>query len=180
MSTKSFLLDANAFIEPSRAFYGFDFCPGFWDFLKQEFEVGRIFSLKKVYDELQVGGDRLSEWSKEVVGKAHFVDQGSLPEVASSYEDVSRYVLESTQYNAPAKRTFLQPEEADPWICAYAAVVPCVVVTQEVARPGVKSRVPLPNVLDEFGVQYINIYGCLRQLNARFVLEREASFRDAA
>lgn len=172
MTEKPFLLDANAFIEANRSFYRFEFCPGFWDFLELEFEAGRIFSLKKVYDELQAGGDRLSEWSKDVIGKARFVDQGKSAEVEALYADVSNYVLSSAQYKGPAKRAFLRPEEADPWICAYAAVNPCVVVTQEVKKPDAKKRVPLPNVLANYGVEYMNIFDCLQRLQAKFVLER--------
>ena len=29
----TYLLDANVFIEGSKRYYGFDFCPAFWDWL---------------------------------------------------------------------------------------------------------------------------------------------------
>lgn len=78
--------------------------------------------------------------------------------------------MSSSQFLDTAKREFLQQEEADPWLCAYAAVHHCIVVTHEVADSHVKKRVPLPNVLDAFQVPHVDLFECLRSLAARFVL----------
>lgn len=170
MRDAPFLLDANAFIESHRRFYGHDICPGFWDFVKREFAAGRVLSLGKVRGELIVGGDWLSDWVASEVDRAYFVDQASDGETVLKYQEVSRWVMLSEQFSDTAKREFLQQEEADPWLCAYAAVHHCVVVTHEVADPHVKRRVPLPNVLEAFQVPYVNLFECLRVLAARFVL----------
>lgn len=170
MKAKLFLLDANAFIESHRRFYDHSICPGFWDFIKGEFAAGRVLSLGKVRDELMIGGDWLSEWVASEVDKAYFVDQASDAETVLKYQEVSRWVMSSSQFSDTAKREFLQQEEADPWLCAYATVHHCVVVTHEVTDPNVKRRVPLPNVLDAFQVPYVDLFECLRVLAARFVL----------
>ena len=39
------ILDANAFIEPKNRFYAFDICPGFWDFVIDDFENGNAMSV---------------------------------------------------------------------------------------------------------------------------------------
>ena len=42
----SYLLDANVFIEAKKRYYGFDFCPGFWQWLVVKNQEGKIFSTK--------------------------------------------------------------------------------------------------------------------------------------
>lgn len=170
MKDKLFLLDANAFIESHRRFYDHSICPGFWDFMKGEFAAGRVLSLGKGRDELMVGGDWLSNWTASEVGKECFIDQTADGEVVLKYQEVSRWVMSSSQFFDTAKREFLQQEEADPWLCAYAAVHNCVVVTHEAPDPYVKRRVPLPNVLEAFQVPYVDLFECLRSLAARFIL----------
>lgn len=175
MSKKPFLLDSNMFIAPHRTYYGFDLCPGFWNFLIQEFDNGSIVSIQKVYDELHVGEDVLADWAKNSLGKKHFIDQSKDASVVAKYQDISNWVLSSTQFKDYAKRSFLGPEEADPWICAYAAVHDVIVVTGEIKEPDVKKRVPLPNVLEAFNVEYVDLFSCLRELKARFELVSRGS-----
>lgn len=170
MRDAPFLLDANAFIESHRRFDGHDICPGFWDFVKREFAAGHVLSLGKVHDELMVGGDWLSDWVATEVDEAYFVDQAYDGETVFKYQEVSRWVMLSEQFSDTAKRELLQQKEADPWLCAYAAVRHCVVVTHEVAGPHVKRRVPLPNVLEAFQVPYVDLFEYLKALAARFVL----------
>jgi len=58
----AYLLDSNVFIEAKRRYYGFDFCPAFWDWLIEAAGKGLVFSVEKVRDELITGGDELSDW----------------------------------------------------------------------------------------------------------------------
>lgn len=60
-----YLLDANVFIEAKRRYYGFDFCPAFWDWLVRENAAGHVFSIDKVADELVRGDDELSTWAAD-------------------------------------------------------------------------------------------------------------------
>ena len=55
------LLDADVFIRARNLHYGFDFCPGFWDWLVEANARDRVFSIEKVGDELKAGDDELSE-----------------------------------------------------------------------------------------------------------------------
>ena len=43
-----YLLDANCFIEAVNRYYGFDICPGFWDWLDQQNESGIVYSLDRI------------------------------------------------------------------------------------------------------------------------------------
>lgn len=59
----AYVLDANVFIAAKNLHYGFDFCPAFWDWLVQQNNAGRVFSIEKVGDELQAVDDELSTWA---------------------------------------------------------------------------------------------------------------------
>jgi hypothetical protein len=48
----SYLLDANVFLQAKNLHYGFDFCPGFWDWLREANQRGIVFSIEKVEAEL--------------------------------------------------------------------------------------------------------------------------------
>ena len=67
-----YLLDANVFIQASRLHYGMDFCPAFWDWLREQHEAGKVFSIEKIADELAAGTDELSRWAAQR-GSAFFL-----------------------------------------------------------------------------------------------------------
>ena len=58
----SYLLDANVFISAKNLHYGLDFCPAFWEWLTHGGNTGTVFSIDKVADEIEAGGDDLSAW----------------------------------------------------------------------------------------------------------------------
>jgi hypothetical protein len=43
----AYLLDANVFIEAKNRYYGFEICPGFWEWLISENAADRVFSIEK-------------------------------------------------------------------------------------------------------------------------------------
>ena len=68
----AYLLDANVFIQAKNLHYGFDFCPAFWDWLLAQHGKGSVYSIEKVGDEIEAGGDDLADWAK-ARGAAFFV-----------------------------------------------------------------------------------------------------------
>ena len=60
-----YLIDANCFIEPKNRYYSFDICPGFWDWLDQQNQLGILYSIDKVGQELTAQNDDLAKWSKQ-------------------------------------------------------------------------------------------------------------------
>ena len=170
MSNGIYLLDSNALISPHRRYYRFTFCPGFWDFVYQQFEEKETASILKVYDEISRNSDALSVWLTTQLDKKHFADTTIDNAVLSKYDEVSTWVLSSEQYDENAKRKFLQVDAADPWICAYAATYGLTVVTEEVSAPHAKRRVSLADLLDAFDVPYVNLFEYLETQQAKFVL----------
>ncbi len=56
----AYLLDANVFIDAKNRYYGFDFCPGFWDWVDLAHADGRVMSIEIVGDDLVGGGGDLA------------------------------------------------------------------------------------------------------------------------
>jgi len=55
-----YLLDTNIFIQAKNLYYGFEFCPAFWDWLVAQNQVGKVASIEKVAEELKAGDDQLT------------------------------------------------------------------------------------------------------------------------
>ena len=68
----AYLLDSNAFIEAKKRWYGFDFCPAYWDWLDAAHAAGSVFSIERVADEILVGDDELSEWARSRADSSSF------------------------------------------------------------------------------------------------------------
>jgi hypothetical protein len=163
----AYLLDSGVFIQAKRRHYGFDFCPGFWDWLIRSHAAGRIFSIEKVGTELGAGADDLSAWA-EARGAAYFLptDAGVLPALAQ----VSRWA--TTQgYEPAAVTTFL--EVADYWLVAHALAHGHIVVTHEVPAETVR-KIKIPNACVGLGVPCVSPFEMLRRERARFVLGESA------
>ena len=67
----AYLLDANTFIQAKNEYYGFDICPGYWDWLERENTAGNVFSIDRIGDELKQGNDQLATWAS-ARGKSFF------------------------------------------------------------------------------------------------------------
>lgn len=159
----AYLLDANVFIEGKRRYYGFDFCPAFWDWLVSAFERGLVFSVDRVRDELIGAGDDLEEWVRGL-DRSFFLppDQNTLTSVAAAV-DWTR----GQQYRQGAVTLFA--DSTDAYLVAHAHAHQHIVVTLEQPSDGVK-QVKIPNVCVALGVAYINTFELLRRERARFIL----------
>lgn len=158
-----YLLDTNIFIQAKNLHYGFDFCPAFWEWLIDRNAGGRVASIDKVGDELQAGGDDLSDWAT-VRGRTFFLppDDPVVPALAR----VSAWATGQT-YEAAAIATFLQV--ADYWLVAHALAHDFVVVTHEVPSDSTR-KIKIPNACIGLGLNCISPYEMLRRERARFVL----------
>ena len=159
----AYLLDANVFIEGKNRYYGFDFCPGFWDWLDAGNAANRIFSIEKVADELAAGADELSEWA------AHRQQRMFLPvepPMLDSLRQVTSWVM-GQAYLPRAVTTFF--EGADYYLVGQALALGYTVVSLE--KPEAKlSKVKIPDACVGLGVRYVTPFEMLRNERARFVL----------
>ena len=160
----AYLLDANVFIQAKNLHYGLDFCPAFWDWLIEANAANRIFSIEKVGNEIEAGGDDLSTWAT-ARGPGFFLkpDTPLLPALAS----VSAWAM-GQGYESAAVNTFLQV--ADYYLVAHGLGYGHTVVTHEVSVPSIK-KIKIPNACIGVGVRCMTPYEMLR-------LERTASSWD--
>ena len=82
-----YVLDTNVFIEAKDSYYMFDFCPAFWDWLARQNGEGVVYSVQKVYEELEKGDDDLLKWAREP-GEGFFLQPDSATEDALKVEPV--------------------------------------------------------------------------------------------
>lgn len=160
----TYLLDANVFIQAKNLHYGFDFCPAFWEWMKQANSSGSLFSIEKVCDELLAGTDELSDWAQQQ-GDAFFVppDGSVIPALTT----VSTWAT-SQGYEAAAVSTFLQV--ADYWLVAHALAHDFTIVTHEVPAASAR-KIKIPNACLGLGIPFMSPYEMLRREHARFVLD---------
>lgn len=87
----AYLLDSNIFIQAKNEYYGFDLCPGFWEWLEQQNAAGKVFSIDRVQEELVSYADALSQWAKKQ-GHVFFLATFVLP--SQTYQDVPIYTAQ--------------------------------------------------------------------------------------
>jgi hypothetical protein len=161
---KGYLLDANVFIEAHKRYYAFDICPGYWAALVSNHAKGHLCSIDRVRQELVGQGDALSQWA-DGLAASFFAATGD-PSVTAMFGSVMTWVQAQPQYLPAAKAAFAA--KADGWLVAYAKVQGFVAATDEVPNPGTRKKVPIPNICDAFGVEYVGTFDLLRALGATF------------
>ena len=151
-------LDSNTFIEPKNRYYSFAIAPGYWEFLEEQGAAGMVSASTMVYDELvKDANDDLAHWVKAHKGTGLFVVpdaqvQGRLQQVAAHVQ---------ANYQSQRLAEFLGG--ADPWIIAHAMNDGGRVVTFETRAPGAL-KIKIPNICEELGVEYANLFDVLRTL----------------
>ncbi|MEK7252778.1 MAG: DUF4411 family protein [Actinomycetota bacterium] len=159
----AYLLDANVFISAKNAYYAFDLCPAFWEWLERAHGRGSVLSVDAVYNELVGLRDELTEWARG--HRAMFIppSPADLPFVAR----VNRWAIDSSDYDAAAKAEFAS--KADSFLVAQAMAGVHTVVTHERVSDGRKT-IKIPNAAIANGVTVVNPFVMLRSEGARFVL----------
>ena len=163
----AYLLDTNVFIEAKDRYYGMDFCPAFWDWLTARHDAGRIFSVRKVYDEIAGGDDALVNWAGEV-GESFFIEPSR--ETEHALTRISNWATEEN-YEFGAIADFM--EVADGNLVAHALHSGYVVVTEEKEGNSLK-KIKIPNACNAFEINCITTFEMLRRERAKFILEPAA------
>jgi hypothetical protein len=160
------LLDANVFIEAKNRYYGFDICPGFWNWMDGVFDNG-VNTIDRVWTELIADKeDELSKWARDRKGLPHIL-ASSDADTQAAFGEVANFVARGG-YRAAAINKFLNG--ADPWLVAKAMCNGATIVTHEQPAPDSKKRVPLPDICTTFSVPYEDTFDCLRLAKAEFEL----------
>jgi hypothetical protein len=171
-----FWLDTDSLVRPHREFYRFATVPRFWEFLEQKAEEGVIASSQFVLEELKKGKahkgkpdndevhkdkpDKLLIWAENHQDVLFRAPTEAVQEV---YAQIAESVKSNNRYAAHWVQDFLG--SADPWIIAHAKALGGRVVTFEKPAPN-STKVKIPDVAAQFGVNCITLWDMLSELNA--------------
>lgn len=165
-----FIVDTNFFIQSHRITYPLDVAVNFWDKVKKLFYQEKIISIDKVKDEIFKNDDELKKWIEQnLLGE--FFKSTETEEVLSEYQKIVYWAnSKAAHYVQNAISEFLQYENADAWLIAYALASNenCQIVTQEKSEPNRKSKIKIPEVCNAFNLQYKNIIDMFRDLGETF------------
>lgn len=155
-----YLLDANAFMEASRLYYGFDVAPGFWKWLEGSDLSGRVASVKSVKDEITSGVGDLVAWAQTLPDEFWLTDTtdsaAELANLASWANHPGRI------YRPEAVSEFMG--STDLRLIAQAAAINATVVTREVPAPNSQRRIKIPDACDQNGVAWTDPFSAYRAL----------------
>ena len=156
-----YLVDSNFFIQAHRLYYPLDVFPSFWQKIKLLAESNVIISIDKVRNELYANNDDLTIWCKANLPTDFFKDTST---VISEYIQVTKWVESRNHYTRPALDEFLDADEADAWLVAYAKANNTPLVTHETSEPLRKSKVKIPDVCQPFAIRCLNTIELFRNL----------------
>jgi hypothetical protein len=159
----AYLIDSSSFIEAKDRTFCFDICPGFWDWLDQQNAHGNVFSIERVYKELDEGNDILVPWIR--LRKQRFF----LPDDTLSVNQMQQISQWATSgYNQQVSADFLRG--ADPFLIAFALAHGHTVVSDEILVRAEKKKIKIPVVCEAFNVPCIRPHTMLRTEGVRFIL----------
>jgi len=162
-ASRTYVLDANVFIEAARHYYAFDIVPSFWQMLIDHANNSLVLSIDRVKFELERGKDELAKWAN---GSFHEQFASTEEEdVIAAYRKIMVWSQGQAQFTPGAKAEFARV--ADGWLVAYALANVCIVVTREQFNSEAKARIKIPNVCRAFGVQYVDTFEMMRELGVR-------------
>lgn len=162
-----YILDADVLMQAAKTFYSFSLAPTFWDALIDWANCNIVISVDKVFQEIKEGreDDPLLEWSKE-----HFINYFETTQtsaVIQCYADLANWAENHATYQDKAKKEFMEDDNADAWVIAYAKSCQGIVVTHELERNRTK-KIAIPNVCDAFDIPYCNVFKMLENLGFYF------------
>jgi len=163
-----YVVDSNFFIQAHRVNYPLDVAFSFWNKVKQLAEDGRIISIDKVKNEIFDKNDALEGWCKTNLPSGFFQDTTLVME---AYGLVSAWAIsKSNHYLQNALNEFLNADEADAFIVAYALAEPenRIIVTQEISEPNRKNKIKIPDACKDLNVSYVNTIDMFRRLGETF------------
>ena len=95
-----YLLDSDCLITAQKH-YAIDICPGFWDWLDKQNDLGEIFSIQRVASEVTLRNDDVAAWVRRK-GDAFFLPPDR--ETALQMGKIGEWVLIPVQTSCPPQR----------------------------------------------------------------------------
>ncbi|WP_417611266.1 DUF4411 family protein [Owenweeksia hongkongensis] len=162
----TYIVDSNFFIQAHRVLYPLDIAESFWQLVSRLANEGVIVSIDKVKHELYQNDDELRRWCEGNLPHGFFADSS---ECITQYgEVVSWAVTKSDHYLQKALDEFLDADEADAWIIAFAKMKGFMITTYEVSQPERKNKVKIPEPCISFGLPFRTTIEMFREIGVKF------------
>ncbi|UWG68941.1 MAG: protein of unknown function DUF4411 [Bacteriophage sp.] len=158
-----YLFDTNIFVE-SKKNLPMDVWPIFWTKMVELINSGIIHSIDKVKEEIDRGGDELTEWIHNNAPKGFFLTQDSA---------VLTKLAETISWDQNCPINFTQSaisgyaNVADSYLVATAAAKNMVLVTYEKSNPQRRNRVMIPDACNAIGVRSCDLNTAFRDLGIK-------------
>lgn len=159
----AYLFDTNIFVE-SKKNLPMDIWPTFWAKMVEMINSGNIYSIDKVKDEINRGGDELTDWIHNNAPKGFFITADAM--TMQKYSDTLDWAQTSpTGFTATAINEYARV--ADAYLVATAAAKNMILVTYEKSNPQRRNRVMIPDACNAIGARCCDLNTALRELNIR-------------
>ena len=155
-----YLFDTNIFVE-SKKNLPMDVWPTFWTKMVELINSGNIHSIDKVKDEIDKGGDELTDWIHNNAPRGFFLTQ-DVAVTAKLAETITWAQNCTVRFSQSA--IFDYTNVADSYLVATAAARNMVLVTYEKSNPQRRNRVMLPDACYAIGVRSCDLNTALREL----------------
>lgn len=158
-----YLFDTNIFVE-SKKNLPMDVWPIFWTKMVELINSGIIHSIDKVKEEIDRGGDELTEWIHNNAPKGFFLTQDSavLTKLAETISWAQSCPINFTQSAISGYASV-----ADSYLVATAAAKNMVLVTYEESNPQRRNRVMIPDACNAIGVRSCDLNTAFRDLGIK-------------
>ena len=167
-----YIMDTNTFITAKNTFYAYDIVPSFWSTLLGMFKTGKVKVIDAVADEIADGKDDLTEWfgenikkSADDAGDSYVIQAKQDGTVLQNYQNIANLVMQNAQYKESEKSRFLS--RADLWLIAAGKALNATIVTQEVLSGEGTRKVKIPDICQQVGVKYVNLYDMMRAVGIK-------------
>lgn len=167
-----YLIDADSLIQAQNGYYAIDICPGFWDWLDKQNELGEVFSIQRVAAEVAVRKDEVAAWVRRK-GDAFFLPPHK--DIAPNMARIGEWLFsDSVNFKQESIAKFM--DGADVILIAQAMCLGYDVITEETPiqlqpKPSEPSHVKIPNVCKHFRINPLTLTDAIRATKAKFVLK---------
>ena len=138
-----------------------DVWPTFWAKMVELINSRIIYSIDKVKEEINRGGDELTDWIHNNSPHGFFLTQDS--EVLFKLADTIKWAQDNSEHYTPsAISTYVNV--ADSYLVATAAAKNMTLVTFEKSNPQRRNRIMIPDACNAIGVRCCDLNTTLREL----------------
>lgn len=172
MKNNVFLIDANAFLTPSKSYYRFSLAPSYWKQMNNLAGEGYIKTIDKVEKEVcpkrkDANKDDIQLWYEDDFKGEVIVTNNQ--KIVDEYVKVINFLYTNEKYSETAFLEWSMREDiADPWLIATAKACNYTVVSFESllnyngGHP--LSRAKIPNICQDLNVNYTSLFNMMEQL----------------